>query len=718
MTIGRKLGLSFTGMTLLFGLVGFVGYYGTYLLEKSLHYITGPAWETADGTMNTLISLQQQIIHVDALIDGAPVEQQRTLIRDAQEERLESLQRLMGSPLVSEQDHSRLQGLIDAYDQNRNSLIKHHAEFTATDQQLRASFEGFRGMMVEAEELGDQQVEELENNPDLTVSWRNGLEERWTAADGGMETSIFLLERFYFYQRMVNNPDQIPKYQGAFQESLESLRATLNELMNHPLFLSRRSENGTLFSELFERYLREHEALFGKAVTQLQTMHADQRRYKSQMLELQAFLEQLEANGDALVEAKRDEAIKLQDTVSTAMIVLFLIALILVIGLGVWLIQNITSLLKHLVSELSSSSSQLGLAAGQISDSSIQVSSGATEQASSLEETAASMEQISSQVRENADNASYVATTMESVAHMIKQSNENTRMTEQLSEEAKSAAQEGVKAMTAINSAMNDIRSGSDQITAIIEVIDSITHQTKMLATNAAIEAARAGEHGKGFAVVADEVSKLAENSKQAAKEIASLIRASVSKSKEGGSLALQGEKALQDILERNVKVSDLIAEVAASSNEQSRKIDEVENLIRVIKGASSEQANGVEQVSIAINQMNSVTQTNASTSEETASAAEKLSEQAEVLGELVTDISRHVGIPPDTAALAKEPPPRSRETARALSHPPAVSSRPPEPRLKRPEVAAAQLPAPRPKSSKQVKPGDMIPMRDDFSEF
>ncbi|MBF0398786.1 MAG: hypothetical protein HQK78_18560 [Desulfobacterales bacterium] len=329
----------------------------------------------------------------------------------------------------------------------------------------------------------------------------------------------------------------------------------------------------------------------------------------------------------------------------TVLWVISIFGIIIAVALTLVIIKNINSLLKRLTLNLSNASSQLTLASNEIAKSAQEVAAGASEQAASLEETSSAMEEMASQTKENADSANSVAVSVGSVASMVKHSSENAKVTSNLAKEASLAAESGVKAMGEIALSMKEIRDGSDKITDIIEVINEITHQTKMLATNAAIEAARAGDQGKGFAVVADEVSKLAEHSKKAAKEIAVLIKDSAKKAQSGNDLAEKGETALQNIFDKAVKVSELINEISASSDEQTKEISNVEQLINNIKNASVQQATGVEEMRRAIADMDKVTQGNAASAEEAASASEQLAGQSILLNDIVNEVSKNVGI-------------------------------------------------------------------------
>ena len=235
-------------------------------------------------------------------------------------------------------------------------------------------------------------------------------------------------------------------------------------------------------------------------------------------------------------------------------------------------------------------SETISSAAAQIAAGNTDLSSRTEEQAASLEETAASMEELASTVKQNADNA---------------------RQANQLAASASEVAQRGGAVVSAVVSTMGDISASSRKISEIVSVIDGIAFQTNILALNAAVEAARAGEQGKGFAVVAGEVRSLAQRSAQAAREVKTLIEASVSKVAEGAGQAENAGTTMQEVVASVKRVTDIMGEIAA---------------------ASQEQASGIEQVNRAVSQMDEVTQQNAALVEEAAAAAGSMQDQAHAL--------------------------------------------------------------------------------------
>jgi methyl-accepting chemotaxis protein len=238
-----------------------------------------------------------------------------------------------------------------------------------------------------------------------------------------------------------------------------------------------------------------------------------------------------------------------------------------------------------------SSSRELAAAAGQIA-------SGAQEQAASLEETSASLEQITATVRQSADNA---------------------RQASQLATGARESAEQGQGVVSSAIVAMGEINAASAKIADITSTINEIAFQTNLLAVNAAVEAARAGEEGRGFAVVATEVRSLAQRSADAAKEIKGLIQDTLQKVEKGSELVNRSGATLQGIVSSVKRVTDIVAEIAAASAEQSL---------------------GVDQVNTAITQMDQVTQSNSSQTEELAATAQSFADQATGLMDLVSSFA------------------------------------------------------------------------------
>lgn len=238
---------------------------------------------------------------------------------------------------------------------------------------------------------------------------------------------------------------------------------------------------------------------------------------------------------------------------------------------------------------------EINVGASEISAGNTDLSGRTEQQAASLEETAASMEELASTVKQNADNA---------------------RQANKLAANASDVARQGGTVVAEVVGTMNEISSSSRKIADIVGVIDSIAFQTNILALNAAVEAARAGEQGKGFAVVAAEVRSLAQRSAQAAKEIKGLIEDSVSKVGLGSHQVGRAGATMQDIVQSVQRVTDIMSEISAASEEQST---------------------GIDQVNRAVSQMDEVTQQNASLVEEAAAAALSLTDQAQRLAAAVS---------------------------------------------------------------------------------
>jgi len=331
-------------------------------------------------------------------------------------------------------------------------------------------------------------------------------------------------------------------------------------------------------------------------------------------------------------------------------------------------INTVVEALDSALGQVSEAVSQVTSASNQISQGAQSLAEGANTQASSLEEVSSSLEEMSSMTKQNADNSNQAKI---------------------LATEARTAANEGDASMKKMAEAIREIKASSDNTAKIIKTIDDIAFQTNLLALNAAVEAARAGEAGKGFAVVAAEVRNLAMRSAEAAKNTADMIEESVKRADSGVKITEDVAKSLGQIVDRTQKVGDLIAEIAAASNEQ---------------------ALGIEQVNTAVASMNQVTQQNAANSEESASASEELSSQASELSNMVNEFTLSGG---DTTQNVRRELPAPRKLA-------ALPNKTGKPKVAGGWVAASFVKKTKAaKAAKAVKAEDIIPLDDDeLSEF
>jgi methyl-accepting chemotaxis protein len=254
---------------------------------------------------------------------------------------------------------------------------------------------------------------------------------------------------------------------------------------------------------------------------------------------------------------------------------------------------------------------QTASSAGQLSSASRSLAASTSEQSASVTEASASLEEISAMIRATAENASKA---------------------KEFAGQARGAAEVGKQTMEEMKLAMKSIEVSSLDIAKIVKNIDEIAFQTNILALNAAVEAARAGEAGAGFAVVADEVRSLAQRSAAAAKETADKIEAAIANSQRGSRSCSNVGESLELIVERVAAADVLVAEIASAAREQSQ---------------------GIQQVGVAMTQMDKVTQGNAASAEQSSSAAEELTNQAQLLQENVEQLQTLIASTSQSAGTA-----------------------------------------------------------------
>jgi methyl-accepting chemotaxis protein len=319
-------------------------------------------------------------------------------------------------------------------------------------------------------------------------------------------------------------------------------------------------------------------------------------------------------------------------------------------------VESMRQQLVRTLGEVSTAADSIGAASTQVAGGNQDLSFRTEQAASNLQQSSASMIQLTDTVKQTADSA---------------------RTANQLAASASEVAQRGGSVVSQVVSTMDDISAASRKIADIIGVIDGIAFQTNILALNAAVEAARAGEQGRGFAVVAGEVRSLAKRSAEAAREIKSLIGASVGRVESGSRLVQDAGSTMGEIVVSVQRVTDIIGEISSAAAEQSQ---------------------GIGQVNSAVSQLDQMTQQNAALVEESAAAAESLREQATKLASMVSRFTLpsrgHVTAPAHRPAAATPAAPR---TAAATPKRPSAPAMPAPPQRPAAAPPAATPPAPRP---------------------
>jgi len=341
------------------------------------------------------------------------------------------------------------------------------------------------------------------------------------------------------------------------------------------------------------------------------------------------------------------------------MIAGMLILFVLVLSAAFFLSGRFMKSVKHIAEGLAEASDLIASVSDEISSESRQLAVDVSQQASSIQGTSSSLEEISSMTKQNADNANQAD-------HLVNDSKQIV-----------GTANESVVKLTV---SMEDISRASRETSKIIKTIDEIAFQTNLLALNAAVEAARAGEAGAGFAVVADEVRNLAMRSAEAAKNTSELIEGTVKKIRDGVELVAKTNENFAGVSSSTIKVGELIAEIATTSNEQARDI---------------------EQINGAVAGMDKITRQNVANAEKSASVSEEMNVRVEQMKDSLDDLLRLFG-----------------EHVRKK-----VGERTGSPDLKRPEICTpVEMPhftETLPSKTKEVRPEQIIPLDDeDFEDF
>lgn len=599
MRISTKLKAGYLAITAMIVVCSAAGLFGFQRLTSILVFVTGPAWNTADGAMEGSMGIEYQMIAIERLLAG-DTRKTDELLREGRAMEDEALGRMTRNGLLAEADVQHVQKEREAFRHASDDLLQKLSAFNEANALLGRQFDDFQIMMTHAEELGDSMVEVLERNPDQATSWSGGLSQRWEAGDGTMESQIFFLQAKYLYEKMRSATPGNAK--SELTVTLGNFDATMKRIDVLPVFRNTKLQDGHFSGQTFSTAFAARKELlesFSAAVLRWDALLSAQSVYSDSANSLLDVIEVMEQVGDSKVESQGEVI------ASTKRFSLTLMAISLLLGVGIAL-GVIFSVVRVIVDWISSNDRALAqLAGGDLSvqvpavrggeedlvhmnDAIRQLISSFTAVIASIDRNAALASDLSHSLNAAAENivrnaheqASSVEETSASVEQMGVSVGQNSQNAQQTMNMASSTAESARDGDMAVQETVQAMRKIADKL----QVINDIAYQTNLLALNAEIEASRAGEHGRGFAVVATEVRKLAELSKQSASEVSELVNHSVEVAERAG-------KQLKGILPDIAQTAELVQDITAASEEQASGLNEIARAMSLLDHAAQRNA-------------------------------------------------------------------------------------------------------------------------------
>ena len=651
-SIATKIGLSLGILVIMLLLASFAGYRATNQLSSSLDYVTGPAWDTADGAMEGSIGIQAQVIATQDMINAAKSGIQLDIsqrIEDSRSVENEAFNRMFNAKQLPNDAQQILDNNKKLFYQKKIQTIEFSKNYVEASNQLKQAASDFIEFMSVVEDIGDAAVEDLENNPNRSYNWRQ-LQPRWEAADGAMEARIALLERMHYYQRIVDDISSLKDSRQQLTRSLGELEEKIQQLASLDAFDSSIPSGpykGMHYIETLQQKLSEHESLMSSAIDSFIKFSTVTKDYLDFSQTLLDELEELETIADSKVEGEKSN---IESTVSAAYSfitlasVLGLIVCVIAIFFTLNLIAKPLSLvaenlrdisqgegnlnvslevksndeigeiatgfnefvkkIKQTISKVTESTEQLNTATEQMSMATTQSNQNVSEQKSEIGQVATAMNQMAATVADVNSNASQAAT---ATTEAQRQAGNVQKIVSETIEVIRNLADEVGNAVTVINSVEQD----SHEIGSVLDVIRGIADQTNLLALNAAIEAARAGEQGRGFAVVADEVRTLASRTQESTQSIQIMIERLQENTNQAVNVMGVGQKqaengvehvnkagaALQEINQSVKVISDMNCQIATAAQQQNAVADEINRNISNINLLAEKNVDTSEQI-------------------------------------------------------------------------------------------------------------------------
>ena len=600
MKISTKLMAGYLAITLMVVLACGAGYRSIDRLSDLLLFITGDAWDSADGAMEATIGVEAHMLAVERLLDGEVTVE---MLDQHQQFSQQALSRLVRAGVLESNELKALGDQYQTFVGHSDEMLAQYIEAMAAKEQWQVQRHQVLQLLDEVQRLTVGEMQALADKPGSRITWRNNVAGRWQPARTAFELQLLVQEN------ITANPLADEEQTAAFRAVLDTMAAKAGQLESVPALnrpIGEGNFQGEAYSIALVQAIAEYRSLLEQHYAEDWQLQEQVRSYDRQGDQLLALLDVVEEKADdtvesqvAVVDASSATAYWVMTLVLLAGIATAVVVVVLVVNVMIRWINNTQQALDQLsdgrldvrfenssgagndlaamnralgrvvdnfstaMNKISEYSATVNEVSSQIAEAAQDINRGANDQAASVEETSVSIEQMNATVDQNSKNA---------------------RSTEDMANNATEVARSGAKAVSETVMAMR-------QIAEKISIIDDIAYQTNLLALNASIEASRAGEDGRGFSVVATEVRKLAERSKQAASDVSALAEHSVSVAESAGEL-------FGEILPGITRTAELVQEIAIASGEQSSGLGEITIAMQQLDRVARQNASASEQLS------------------------------------------------------------------------------------------------------------------------